>query len=161
MGLKGSWFLMLEKKCRLVFLTRLLFMINDICLLMHFRYIHCILTLSCSSWTRVNFTEQLHWIMAGFTNQHNSVILICWLKVAISIWTCNFWPWGTVLGQDLSIVFHSTENTATARLNAKKGAAIFIKVNVYLLFFYKTLTFLGCIHRNPASGISSIRFIPD
>lgn len=161
MGLKSSWFLMLEKKWRLVFLTRLLLMINGICLLMHFRCIHCILTLSCSSWTRVNFTRQLHWIMAGFTNQHSSVILICWLKVAISIWTCDFWPRGAVLGQDLSVVLHNTENTATARLNAKKGGAIFIKENIYLLVFYKTLTLLGCLHRNPVFGIGSIRFIPD
>lgn len=35
----------LENKCRLMFLTRLLFMINDICLSMHFSYTHCILTL--------------------------------------------------------------------------------------------------------------------
>jgi len=46
---------MLEKKCRLLFLTRLLFMINDTCLSMHFRYIHCILTQCYSSHTRVNF----------------------------------------------------------------------------------------------------------
>lgn len=67
----------LEKKCRLMFLMRLLFMINDTCLSMHFRHIHRILTQCYSSCTTVNFTWQLHWIMAlGFANQH-SLLLIC------------------------------------------------------------------------------------
>lgn len=39
--------------------------------------------------------------------------------------------------RDLSVILHNRENAATARLNAKKSGAIFVKVNIYLLVFIK------------------------
>jgi len=39
--------------------------------------------------------------------------------------------------RDVSVALHNREKTATARLNAKKGGAIFIKVNIYSHVFIK------------------------